>query len=413
MNIEWDSPFQKEEEWSIAKNKLSPQGILLPSGTKLRRKDSNLSHSFIIVGNKLLAMAGKGVYLGKGKSAHVKIAEDEIGHLYALKIRKESNIEKDILSDLGIGAGHDCRRYQTPIRHKYYILSDYLGTTLLSYLKKKQSTLTDDERYELAIKIALLIHNLHSGRHSKTGTKYIHGDIHTQNITIDEEGNLHLIDFERAHSIGHNVFNSFIHSFYHMDAIQKDLRFVACILSKNLQNPIFLPRMIEQTNLNKLLGVITVPFELQSSLLDFTKKLTFIRFNLDTYPLYEQAQTDAELDEMITNLNAMSHEILMAYSAFRTLKIRVTNTDLRSCELVTQVNNLEDTFKHYLIAQIQNDNKDIELFSKTFQSILESIGYDTSTSEHLIQLQLIMQKIDEIMVSNQNEAPSNWYDPLW
>ncbi len=50
-----------------------------------------------------MAIAGEGEYLGKGSSGKVKLAEDENGFLYALKVAKVLAIpalEKNILEDL-------------------------------------------------------------------------------------------------------------------------------------------------------------------------------------------------------------------------------------------------------------------------------------------------------------------------
>src|SRR5690349_1045102 len=85
--ILWDSE-EKKHEWSFAKEKLTLNGTLLPNGTKLRRKDypEELKHSFMVINDRIIALSGKGIHLGKGREAHTKLAEDEVGNLIALKI---------------------------------------------------------------------------------------------------------------------------------------------------------------------------------------------------------------------------------------------------------------------------------------------------------------------------------------
>ena len=105
----WQSAEDRERQWIFAKEKLSHNGSLLSDGSKLRRKDypDNLNHSFMIIDGQILALSEKGVYLGQGRFAHAKLAENEVGHLYALKIitdlsESDSSVESIVAQDLGM-----------------------------------------------------------------------------------------------------------------------------------------------------------------------------------------------------------------------------------------------------------------------------------------------------------------------
>jgi len=201
--IEWMSG-EKEHEWAVAKKMLEINGELMPNGTKLRRKDSNLNHSFMVIDNKIIAVSGKGLYLGRGLEGVVKLAEDEAGHLIALKMIKkpsrESNpdTEADIASDLGV-AGDKITRLSKNTNLKHYIAYQFLGETdLFHYLAKNRLSL--DQCYELSINLSLALHRLHTGLDSKTNTSYVHGDLHAGNILVNDQGQPTLIDYGRSTS---------------------------------------------------------------------------------------------------------------------------------------------------------------------------------------------------------------------
>ena len=158
LGLNWD-PEQKSREWAIATQTLSDSnGVLLENGSKLTRKSSGLSHSFMVIDGRILALDGKGHYLGKGVTGKVKLAENEEGHLFALKIMKETgNSEAHIANDLNL-AGHEVSRMDgtNASIKKHYIAYKYLGVTLDNY--NNTNTLSLDARYNLGIKISLLIH---------------------------------------------------------------------------------------------------------------------------------------------------------------------------------------------------------------------------------------------------------------
>src|SRR3990167_3978291 len=203
--ILWASAEEREREWLLAKEKLSSDGKLLPNGTKLRRKDypETLNHSFMVMDGRIIVLSGKGVHLGKGRDAHAKLAEDEVGNLIALKIITndggESNSvrESAIAYDLGI-AGQRITRASTSksFPTKHYIAYQYLGTRLLDFIRSKSLSL--DKCYELCIKISLALHEIHTGKKTKSKKSYQHNDIHWGNLVIDDKEEPHFIDYGRA-----------------------------------------------------------------------------------------------------------------------------------------------------------------------------------------------------------------------
>lgn len=209
--IEWTSHVEKKQEWEQARQRLFCDGILMPDGSKLRRKDSGLNHSFIVAGGKILALSGKGIYISNRNHIKLKIAEDDSGGIYALKIIKdmETPSEGKIAFDLG-KAMQATSRTLTYTR-KHYIPYRYLGITMRAYLEKNNDSheLSVDRLFELAIKIVWALHELHTGLRSKTGAGYAHSDVNLSNITIDETESIHFIDYEISSSLDDTVHQKF------------------------------------------------------------------------------------------------------------------------------------------------------------------------------------------------------------
>ncbi|ERL60891.1 protein kinase domain-containing protein [Piscirickettsia salmonis] len=80
-----------------------------------------------------------------------------------------------------------------------YQIFQFLGTPLNKYLEK--NTLTKEQQYTLAIKIAYAVHHLHAGTYSKKGIRYAHLDLKPRNICIDKNSNVHLIDYGESEEI--------------------------------------------------------------------------------------------------------------------------------------------------------------------------------------------------------------------
>ncbi|QGP54852.1 hypothetical protein PsalMR5_01822 [Piscirickettsia salmonis] len=108
--IIWDSEEQRALEWGLANHILEAAS----SGTKIKRAHKKapidytgpngltvqLSHSFIKIEDKVLAMAGQGKYLGKGGFGKVKLAENQQGNLYALKIGHPHVTQQELIDTI-------------------------------------------------------------------------------------------------------------------------------------------------------------------------------------------------------------------------------------------------------------------------------------------------------------------------
>ena len=117
--------------------------------------------------------------------------QEIIEELYWLsKIQKEARFNYDLrvaTSDLVI------RRNADGTIYKVYQEMRNIGPSLETYLR--HNNLSDEERFELAIKLLLLTDDLHTGKLSISQTPYAHRDIKEPNILIDANGELHFIDF--------------------------------------------------------------------------------------------------------------------------------------------------------------------------------------------------------------------------
>ena len=216
-DIAWESPQEKAREWQLAKEKLCPDGKLAPNGTKLGRNEiaSTLRHSFMVLDNRIIAISGQGIYLGNGAFSNVKLAEDEYRQLIALKIIvKYDSLETDdnVAFDCGL-AGVLTQRIGST---KLYIAYQYLGISLLEYLRFQKISL--DHCYELGIKAAIALYKLHRGKHTKSGKPIAHNDVSLKNMVINQLGELNFIDYERAESNAPH---------YHNNDIQKLLEILS------------------------------------------------------------------------------------------------------------------------------------------------------------------------------------------
>ena len=153
------------------------------------------THSFIKVGDRIYALAlGKGVdaIIGAGASAKVKYAEDENQIIWAIKIQKRlkwSRVEAFISEDLALSVAHA----QNPESGKVYTVMHYLGEPLNERLKRQP--LTEQEQIDFSMQLCWRTFKLHHGQLSRLGIAYAHSDLKQRNLTVDERGNLHLVDF--------------------------------------------------------------------------------------------------------------------------------------------------------------------------------------------------------------------------
>jgi len=210
MNLQWQSPEHRSLEWKIANQHLIINGELSQDGTTLahrtidepvsfRNPDTGmfigLEHSFMVLDGKILALSNKTIS-GLGL-CDVVFAEDEVGDRYAVKrelfCKKTSN-EAHVAYDLGIAGSAVEKKPENSDFTFRYLPYRYLGTPLHTYLAN--TPLTEDQRYVLCIKLAQILDGLHSGKQSNTNQSYAHGDIQYANITVDDNNDPHLIDFE-------------------------------------------------------------------------------------------------------------------------------------------------------------------------------------------------------------------------
>ena len=96
-----------------------------------------MKHSFLVIEDQIIALSGKGIYLGEGQEGKVKLAENETGNLYALKITdRDKKRESYIANDLGIAGKCTLRKNNAFDQQKYYILYQYLGIPLSKYIRE-------------------------------------------------------------------------------------------------------------------------------------------------------------------------------------------------------------------------------------------------------------------------------------
>lgn len=194
------------QEWGFAKQHLIVHGTMSPNGTKLRRKDFNgkLSHSFIVIDGKILAIqANNKSYVGMGQCGHVKLATDEEGNLYALKIIQNYSQESKIVyaqneSEITKATNASSLTYATREDKVYIAYNFCFGKTLAQFIHEKfpniklntLGMMSKNERITLVSSILEALKTLHD-------KGYVHKDLNASNIMID--GNTaYLIDFERS-----------------------------------------------------------------------------------------------------------------------------------------------------------------------------------------------------------------------
>jgi hypothetical protein len=210
--FDWGDEEKRNSEWRVANELLRN----VSDGTKIKRsrrkkpidytdpRDQstvNLNHSFIKINGKILAMAGEGRYLGRGAYGKVKLAEDQEGKLYALKIGHElgdvSEEEIGIANDVGIYDGKTTR-IDNP--EKEVVSLPYLGVSL------DRIRVSTEESELLAFRAINEVNRLHHGQLSRESKKYLHADIKAPNLVVDSNGKVKLIDYGLSIPAGDDVF---------------------------------------------------------------------------------------------------------------------------------------------------------------------------------------------------------------
>jgi serine/threonine protein kinase len=217
-----------QDEWAFAHQHLdnSPNGTKLPysailsQGVLHQRKGGYFScyqttHSFIKINGKIYALAqgkSKEAIAGKGEFGVVKFMMDETNTSHVVKIQNffDDN-ETYILESLGYSAGTNKRGDKA----KYYTHMANMGESLADHIPLLK---TEDERFKIAIDICLKLDRLHQGHDDKNHCSYAHLDIKPQNITIDEQGDCHYVDFGLSEKDAQGVYFPFTGTFQFMPA---------------------------------------------------------------------------------------------------------------------------------------------------------------------------------------------------
>src|SRR3990167_9114675 len=130
--------------------------------------------------------------LAPGSFAEVALGETRDGGLWVIKDQKHDDTtcnESRIAVDT-----RAAKAAFLSAQSREVLVYRYLGNSLEQYITDNPR-LTVDRQFDLAIKTAFAVYNLHSGSAAMSKTQYAHLDIKLPNLTIDAQGNVHLIDF--------------------------------------------------------------------------------------------------------------------------------------------------------------------------------------------------------------------------
>ncbi|QGN83923.1 hypothetical protein [Piscirickettsia salmonis] len=154
---------QKAIEWRIAKKYLEGK----PPGTEIhprhiRRaqfiddetgKPVVITHCYLKGNGPHIFVKSNGKILGKGTYGEVTFGESKDGRMWAIKVSSipEGNIAFDV--------GKALRPFSQGSKH--YQVYQFLGTPLDKFLT--ENTLSEEQKYDLSIKIARKLDHLHGG----------------------------------------------------------------------------------------------------------------------------------------------------------------------------------------------------------------------------------------------------------
>jgi serine/threonine protein kinase len=189
-----------DQEWAIAKSILEAEKKQGPvaSGFKIRFKNhKELQHSFIYLkedDRETLVTPTRYYNIGAGRNGSVKLCEDEVGQLYAIKaVGKFENHDNEIAVLRKLNYLHLVGNGTRWI----YILQTFIGgPTLLQYLPTV--TLSDEQKGCIAYQLAKAIQYLHLN-----GVAY--GDSKSNNYIINVTNKEHII---RAIDFGCSLLSS-------------------------------------------------------------------------------------------------------------------------------------------------------------------------------------------------------------
>lgn len=168
-------------------------------------KRERLKFSYVKIGETILQRDDK---IGEGAFGSVKYGQAEDTSTPRLVIKRQKISADDLAStrqeaeanvDLQIATGplvtrewHD--KKTRGIDFKAYQPMRYMGQSLTEVIGKASFA----EKEDLAIDLLLKVDMLHSGKAAISRSMYAHADIKPANITVDEKGEVHLIDLGLA-----------------------------------------------------------------------------------------------------------------------------------------------------------------------------------------------------------------------
>ena len=242
------------------------------------------------------------------------------------------------------------------------------------------SILSNDQCYQFAIKLMLILDDLHA-------RGYIHKDLHEANVVVDEQGDPHLIDFgktcapywlDQFQNEVHRLFEEEI--FFSFGTPERHALFHEKMLAEQPALRHFLENRGEQHCPEKI-----------SLALIFAQQLTLLRYNLEHLEIYQTILPNAAAKTLVSWLNTHGPEIHQTHAALKALKTwgNTYITEMHPSALFTeQLQLLTSSYQHLLIAQAQNEHSVIQKWSKTLQNTLQLLRqtHDTSSNSLLTML---------------------------
>ncbi|KTD43048.1 hypothetical protein [Legionella parisiensis] len=196
----------------------------------------DIHHSFFNFNGKLVCtLPGEEGIIGSGMYGKGRLAMDEYGQVFLIKIEKKAVLQKrarfkkefgpefdvqdSMEEEIAIGKdvglivassqkGGDSEEYNVPDYSEYipeqnYVLMRFGGDSVKQ--KIKTPDLTPEQRLDMAIQAAWQCHLLHQGYLSKSGVPYVHGDLKPEQLVVNAQNQLSLVDFGCANNrLGEN-----------------------------------------------------------------------------------------------------------------------------------------------------------------------------------------------------------------
>ncbi|MGJ3493400.1 protein kinase domain-containing protein [Piscirickettsia salmonis] len=217
--VAWKNKEQEAAEWRVVKRYLGEYaGTQLGSNHNdkttfidpLTKKQVYLTHRYLRGADGEIFVKSNGKALGAGTFGKVTFGQTENGQMWAIKKsptmvilpeKGKVNLLPSLLkeSDIAVDLGKARRSFQDKYGSKYYQIYQFLGTPLDKHLS--ENALGEEQRFDLAIKIAQAVYHLHVGSYARSKALYAHLDLKPANICVDDQGQVHLIDYGFSESL--------------------------------------------------------------------------------------------------------------------------------------------------------------------------------------------------------------------